>query len=82
MFDSTIATNARVMSPGPTQKRAKVAATHPTVVRTSRRFLAARKSAKAPSAGIDTITTRLDRPSAKVQARVAHGALAAATLTK
>ena len=68
--------------PGCASASAAVANTQPVVVSISRRFFCACASAQAPMAGISSITTALEMPSASVQARVAQSALPAIPATK
>ncbi|MCY1560092.1 hypothetical protein D9M68_971900 [compost metagenome] len=69
-------------APGPTRASAAVASTQPTVVSNNKRFLAACRSAHAPSAGIVNMTTACDALKAKVQANVAQSAPPATEPTK
>ncbi|MCY1513835.1 hypothetical protein D9M68_483530 [compost metagenome] len=62
--------------------RAAVASTQPVVVMTSTRFLAARRSAQAPMAGIVSITMAYEVLRAAVHAKVAQGAPLATPPTK
>ena len=73
---------ARATSPGPITASNAVEHTQAKVVAASRRFFAARRSAKAPSAGMANITSAYETESAAVQAKAAHGALPATTPAK
>jgi hypothetical protein len=82
MFDSTMAPTASHRSPGPASDSKAVASTQPAVLKASRRFLLARRSASAPIDGMVSMTTALDSANALVHAKVAHDALPATTPTK
>jgi hypothetical protein len=81
-LDSTMSATASATSPGPTSDSAAVETTQAAVDSSSSGFLAARRSAQAPSAGMLSITSRLEAASVAVQASVAQGAPPATPPTK
>ena len=77
-----ISPTASATMPGCASASAAVASTQPAVVSISSRFFCACASAQAPIAGMSSITTALETPSASVQASVAQSALPAIPATK
>src|SRR5690606_11456236 len=74
--------SASQTSPGPAWVSTRVAATQPTVLANSNRRLAARASARAPSAGMVSMMARYDNDNAAVHASVAQSARWPTTPTK
>ena len=81
-LETMINSTASATIPGPTKASAAVASTQPKVVNSSSRFLAPKRSAQAPMAGMVTITMACDTLSASVQANVAQTAPPATAPTK